>query len=149
MKYVEFESDFNLKSIGKGAFYSSGLKKISIPSNIERIEENDFYICHNLFDVNISNCLKLDKIENYAFYRCSVKHFTIIIFAISQLLLTDYYIKIIIKNSSKKNILFKYYIIHQKTVQQSDFLNDLYDLCQANHHPYFHHFHHDHDHHHL
>lgn len=67
----------NLKTISKGTFSGCGIDSISIPSNIECIEEDSFSFCHNLKTVNIPIDSKLQRIEADAFELTNISQISI------------------------------------------------------------------------
>jgi hypothetical protein len=70
---IFFESDCNLKGIGKGAFSHSGLKAIRIPSKVEFIGESCFYYCKFLSEVIFENDCNLRRIDELAFHHCPLR----------------------------------------------------------------------------
>ena len=61
-----------LKVIESYAFADSGIADIDFSDciNLERIENNAFSHCHNLRSVEFKNCHNLHEIHNYAFWSC-------------------------------------------------------------------------------
>lgn len=58
-----------LTSIGKEAFYQSGIKTINFPSTLTSMGSGTFYECGNLTSVVLPDALK--DIAEYAFYQCT------------------------------------------------------------------------------
>lgn len=57
-----------VKTIEKGAFWSSGLETVKLPENLESLGENAFQACKSLKSVQISG--KLKTIPKQCFYSC-------------------------------------------------------------------------------
>ena len=61
----------SVEKIGRAAFYESpGLQKITLPSNLTRIEEFTFYGCYSLTDIVFPE--SLEYIGRSAFYECQL-----------------------------------------------------------------------------
>ena len=65
----------NIKSIGKNAFYMSGLKQVNIPDSVTSIGEEAFANCAELSQVSIGN--GLSYIAKSAFFSCNLNKITI------------------------------------------------------------------------
>jgi hypothetical protein len=74
---VTFESDCQLKEIGKSAFYFSGLKSIRIPKNAEKIGQKCFYYCESLYEVTFESDCQLKEIGESAFSSSGLTSFRI------------------------------------------------------------------------
>jgi hypothetical protein len=71
LRIVEFESDSNLRVIGKSAFAGCGvLESIQIPSSVEVLREGCFQSCWNLRTVAFGAESQLRLIEQAAFRSC-------------------------------------------------------------------------------
>lgn len=77
MKKVDFSLNNNLKIISKGTFSGCGIESISIPSNIECIEEDSFSFCYKLKTVNIPIDSRLQRIETDAFESTDINQLSI------------------------------------------------------------------------
>ncbi len=71
LQMVTFESESQLKSIGRSSFFSCQLTKIIIPNTVTSIGDEAFYNCNNLQTVTFESGSKLKLIGNMAFYGCS------------------------------------------------------------------------------
>jgi len=60
-----------ITSIGNYAFYGSGVKRITIPKNVEHINYYAFNSCANLQNVTFEKGSKLKTISSYAFAHCT------------------------------------------------------------------------------
>jgi hypothetical protein len=71
LRTVEFETDSNLRSIGRSAFLlCRSLESICIPSSVEVLGENCFGNCWSLRTVTFGRESRLRLIENNAFQAC-------------------------------------------------------------------------------
>jgi hypothetical protein len=71
LRTVEFESDSNLRSIGRYAFaFCNSLESICIPSSVEVLPEDCFYSCSSLRTVTFRTDSRLRLIEVDAFCEC-------------------------------------------------------------------------------
>ena len=73
---VEFQSNSQLISIGKYAFYGCSIKEIKIPSSCQKIKKQAFYNCHKLHTFELPDDSQLKKIPQLLFGR-SVTSFKI------------------------------------------------------------------------
>jgi hypothetical protein len=62
-----------LKEIGNEVFFSSGLKSIRIPNNVEKIGNGCFYSCESLSEIIFGSESKLKEIGRSAFYSSDLK----------------------------------------------------------------------------
>lgn len=65
-----------VRIIGSSAFEGCvGLKSVSLPSTLERIENNAFYVYSSSYtsqaNISLENCSRLEYIGSYAFYGCT------------------------------------------------------------------------------
>lgn len=66
---VEFEEGTTLDNIGKGMFFrDEALASITLPSTVTVINDEAFYNCKALIEIDLSN---IDEIGAYAFYNCA------------------------------------------------------------------------------
>ena len=66
---VEFEEGTTLDNIGKGMFFrDESLASITLPSTVTVINDEAFYNCKALIEIDLSN---IDEIGAYAFYNCA------------------------------------------------------------------------------
>ena len=66
---VEFEEGTTLDNIGKGMFFrDEALASITLPSTVTVINDEAFYNCKALTEIDLSN---IDEIGAYAFYNCA------------------------------------------------------------------------------
>ncbi|MBU5464044.1 leucine-rich repeat protein [Anaerotignum sp. MSJ-24] len=66
---VEFEEGTTLDNIGKGMlFRDEALSSITLPSTVTVINDEAFYNCKALIEIDLSN---IDEIGAYAFYNCA------------------------------------------------------------------------------
>lgn len=66
---VEFEEGTTLDNIGKGMFFrDEALSSITLPSTVTVINDEAFYNCKALIEIDLSN---IDEIGAYAFYNCA------------------------------------------------------------------------------
>jgi hypothetical protein len=71
LRTAEFESNSNLRSIGRYAFaFCNSLESIWIPSSVEVLPEDCFYSCSSLRTVTFGTDSRLRLIEGYAFGGC-------------------------------------------------------------------------------
>jgi hypothetical protein len=71
LRTVDFESNSNLRSIGRSAFaFCKSLESIWIPSSVEVLPEGCFYSCSSLRTVTFGTDSRLRLIEGYAFGGC-------------------------------------------------------------------------------
>ncbi|MDD3077537.1 MAG: leucine-rich repeat domain-containing protein [Paludibacter sp.] len=66
LEHVEMANNF--KSIGKSAFYSTGLKQVDLPLGIEEIDNYAFANCDSLHTIKLNE--GLHKINDHAFENC-------------------------------------------------------------------------------
>ncbi len=71
LKYVYFENNSKLETIGDKAFYHSVIINISIPDSVTSIGESAFENCYYLASMRFGDNSKLETIGNEAFYMCS------------------------------------------------------------------------------
>ncbi len=66
---VEFEEGATLDNIGKGMFFrDEALASITLPSTVTVINDEAFYNCKALIEIDLGN---IDEIGAYAFYNCA------------------------------------------------------------------------------
>ena len=76
-KIMILNDDSKLGRIGEGAFTGSGLKKITIPREVETLDDYCFYNCESLEEVIFCDDSKLRHIGKDAFAGSGVKGITI------------------------------------------------------------------------
>ena len=72
LEEVEFAPNSQLRKI-KHAFVGCGIKKIVIPSSVEELGKEAFFICKNLETVEFALNSRLKKIGGHAFVGCGIK----------------------------------------------------------------------------
>lgn len=77
MKYFDFSADSKIEKLEKFVLAYTSIEKVSIPSQINEICENDFCYCINLKTVEFSSDSKLEKIDQFAFNRSSIEKISI------------------------------------------------------------------------
>jgi hypothetical protein len=67
LMHITFAPDSTLTTIGKDAFYSSGLKSMTIPATVTTIDDNAFNDCNRLTKLTFSSGSALTAIGNDSF----------------------------------------------------------------------------------
>ncbi|MFC4666601.1 leucine-rich repeat domain-containing protein [Falsiporphyromonas endometrii] len=66
----EYTIPSNVKEIGEGAFFYSGVTKVTIPKSVERIEKSAFGYCQSLTDIVFEEGSHLKTVCDLAFTEC-------------------------------------------------------------------------------
>lgn len=77
LQSIEIQSNSKLQSIGKCSFSESCIKRIQIPSNVTKIEEQAFAYCEKLQKIDFQKNSKLKTIGKKTFYYSSIKSISI------------------------------------------------------------------------
>lgn len=69
LRYIDFEQNSKLKSIGKEAFSQSSIESFLMPPNVVQIDETAFFKCKYLQIIEIDENSKLECIDQMWFVR--------------------------------------------------------------------------------